>query len=553
MITVENLNFTYFGNKSPSLIDISLKIKDGMFVLITGPSDCGKSTLIRCLNGLIPHFYGGTISGRIEVNGIDPFSTSTKDMCDTIGMVFQNTDNQLIMNTVEEEITFGLENLGFRPEDIRLRLEQILNTLKISHLRNRSISTLSGGEKQKVALASILAMKPSILVLDEPTSELDPISANEFIECLIELKIQGHLTIIVVEHRLEKLIPHTDLWVIMNNNKIEEVGSPESLLKRRTDFFGINIPLSFRWYLKFKDSIPDLTIPMNKASIKTMIEQIQSQMKLNSEPKENTEIFAPDKMPINDSSRDSFSIVIDSLRVAYNSTTQVLKGINAKIRMGAFVSIIGRNGSGKTTLLKSIVGLKSPEKGAVYVNGKLVDPKNVSQNARTVAMIFQNPTIQFYLDTVYEELTVALKNFGLKIRNYEEKIENILDLFNLRPYSKRYPRYLSVGTQQKLALAAVLLWNPDIILLDEPTHGMDYKQKQSFFELINSIRKKGLTVVLVTHDMESVLRYSDYVYLLSDGNIKDEGVPEELFHRNLDFVPNFFSETGIQEYKRWII
>ncbi len=389
--------------------------------------------------------------------------------------------------------------------------------------------------------------------MDEPTSELDPVSADEIIDCLIELKKRDHLTVIVVEHRLEKLIPHTDRWVIMRDNKIVDFGSPESIITRRTDFFGINIPLSFRWYLKFKTQIPDLKMPLIKSNIKMMVEQIQSYISRNPEIVYTNNSISSDISTPLDSSHQNIAIIIDSLHVAYNSTTQVLKGIDATIPKGSFVSIIGRNGSGKTTLLKTIVGLKSPEKGAVYVNGTPVDPKNVSKNARNQAMTFQNPTIQFYLDTVYEELTIALKNFGLKIQNYEEKIEYMLDLFNLRIYAKRYPRYLSVGTQQKLALAAVLLWEPSIVLLDEPTHGMDYKQKQSFFELINKIRSNGLTVVLVTHDMESVLKYSEYVYLLSEGKIKDEGVPDDVFRKNPDLLPDFFSETGIQEYRRWII
>ena len=553
MIRVENLSFTYFGNTEPSLINISLEIQDGRFILITGPSDCGKSTLIRCLNGLIPHFYGGTIKGKINMNGIDPFKTSTKDLCDKVGMVFQNPENQLIMTTVEEEITFGLENLGLAPEVIELRLNEILAKMHLDGFRERSISTLSGGEKQKVAIASILAMKPQIIILDEPTSELDPISANEILEILINLKKEENMTIIVVEHRLEKLIPVTDQWIIMNKNRIEENGTPESIIRKRTDFFGINLPISFRNYLKWKDSIPNLQAPLTREDTKTMIQQILNEINLftTKNGKENQE--RETKRDLEQNNKDENAIIeIESLYVGYNSSNYVLNNINMKIWKGSFVFIIGRNGSGKTTLLKSIFGLKAYEKGKIFVRGTLVDSKNVSQNAKITSLIFQNPWIQFYLDTVYEELVIGLKNFGLKISEHSERIEETLDRFDLRKYEKRYPRYLSLGTQQRLALAAVLLWNPMVLLLDEPTHGMDYQQKRSFFELLNQYRENGLTVVLVTHDIESVLKYSDYVYMLNRGIISDQGTAQAVLSRSYQFLPDFFKEYQAFDFKEWI-
>ena len=455
MIQIEKLNFKSFGIKEPSLIDINFTIEDGKFVLITGPSDCGKSTLIRTFNGLIPNFYGGKISGKVDVNGIDPFKTSTKDLCDTVGMIFQNPDNQLVMTSVEEEIIFGMENLGYPVELIHERLEMVLKTVNIEKLRNRSISTLSGGEKQKVAIASIIAMKPSILILDEPTSELDPISADEILDLLIELRMKENITIIVVEHRLEKLIPVADQWIIMNENRIIENGTPRSILSKRHQFFGINLPISFKNYIKWKDFIDGLSMPITTDETKKMISQINEYRKVKGEKQED---INSENEKQTSSSDDNIVIEVNSLFDGYKEGEYILKDINLKVRKGEFISIIGRNGSGKTTLLKVITGLKAFEKGSVKVNGKDVDPKSASKNARVTSMIFQNPSIQFYLDTVYDELVVGLKNFGLPIKKYSERIEHFLDYFNLRKYSQKYPRYLSVGTQQKLALASIMVW-----------------------------------------------------------------------------------------------
>jgi len=536
LIKVKDLTFYYYNKNEPALKDINIIIRDGEFVLISGPSGSGKSTLARSFTGIIPHFYGGKISGRVQVQGFDVFKEKTRTIAEKVGMIFQNPENQLFSSDVEREIAFGLENLNFPINVIKKRIEETLDAIRIAHLRKRSITNLSGGEKQKVAIASVLAMHPEVLILDEPTSELDPKSAEEVLTLIQKLNDELGLTIILIEHRLDRVIQFVDRIIIMDKGKIIRDGPPRKVFSENLVHIGIHIPPIIRICNDLKDlnilveNIP-LTVRESRESLSTILNNLILKSSFQNHFKQTFSEY------LQKFEKNPPLVEFKNVSFSYEPNNRVLKDINLKIYEGEFISIIGRNGSGKTTLLKHINGLLRPQKGKVIINGIDTRKKSVAQLARMVGFIFQNPSIQFYQDTLEEELIFGLKNFNYEDDDIPGLVEEMLKKFDLEKYRTTYPRYLSIGEQQKAALASVLITNPKIIVLDEPTHGMDYKQKTIFLDYLNNYRKKGNSVILVTHDVESIAEYSDRVVLLSEGAIIIDDLKRNILSQALLFSP----------------
>ena len=527
LIKIRDLTFYYGDASRPALQDVNLDIEDGEFVLVTGPSGCGKTSLCRCLNGLIPHFYGGEIAGGLEVQGLDVMSHTTREMATRVGMVFQDPENQLVSMDVQREVAFGLENLAFPRDVMAKRVEEALDTLGISGLRHRQVHELSGGEKQKVVISSVLALHPDVLVLDEPTSELDPKGAEDVLSIVRRLNDELGITVILVEHRLDRVVHLVDRMIVMDEGKIIADGNPRAVLSNGDiTSIGAGVPPIVRIVQRLRDNGVNVdNIPLTVKEGRSMLKNIF--MGARGGTLSHTE-SADNGRPV---------IEIDKLWHAYPEGITALKNVNLRICEGEFVAVMGRNASGKTTLVKHINGLLKPTKGKVIVSGIDTRRATIAQLSRKVGFIFQNPNDHIFADTVEEEIAFILKNLGFDSGEIAARIDEMLEMFALKEFRKRYPRSLSGGERQRVAMASVLVARPRVLILDEPTRGMDYRLKSELMRFLNGYREKGNTVVLVTHDVETVAEHADRVVLLSEGGVVVDGNKRDVLSRALFFSP----------------
>jgi energy-coupling factor transport system ATP-binding protein len=544
LIRIKDLTFYYSGAAQPALNDINLEIKDGEFALVTGPSGGGKSSLCRCCNGLIPHFYGGEITGRVEIDGIDTLQHSTKEIATRVGMIFQDPENQLVATDVEREIAFGLENLAFPREVIAKRIEESLDTLGISALRYRQLHELSGGEKQKIAIASVLALHPSILILDEPTSELDPKGAEEVLSALSRLNDELGITVLLVEHRMDRVIQYADRLIVIDQGMIAVDGSVREIMYngyKDLSRMGVGIPPIIRLVQEMKgrgisiEGTP-LTVKEGRVMLNGAFHQASVQ-------------------PVHHHQEDGGKPVVKVEKLWHNYPNGVtaLKNVNLEVAEGEFVAIMGRNASGKTTLVKHFNRLLTPTKGKVKIDGMDTRRATIAELARSVGFVFQNPNDHLFADTVEEEIAFTLKNLGVDGDEVESRVDEMLDKFNIAAYRNHYPRSLSGGEKQRVALASIIAVRPKILVLDEPTRGMEYQLKGELMNFIDGYRHQGNTVILISHDVEMVAEYADRVILLGEGKIVVDGNKHDVLSRALLFSPQInrlvqaFAKYGIPD------
>ncbi|NMC61099.1 MAG: ABC transporter ATP-binding protein [Candidatus Methanofastidiosa archaeon] len=532
MIRFKDFSFFYPDSLKPSLDRINVKIEEGEFLVISGPSGGGKSTFLRSINGLIPNFYGGKISGEVLVHGRNASETPTNQMSELVGMVFQDPENQLISNHVEREIAFGMENLCFPNDLMKKRIEEALDAVNISRLRNRITSELSGGQKQKVAIASALAMHPSILLLDEPTSELDPRSAEEVLNVIEKINDELGLTILLVEHRLERVIHHVDRILMIDGGKLIYDGSPRNIKSEHIENWKVGLPPVTRLSLNFKDRLNNgipLTVKEARLSLKGVLSNPKN--KISWERK-------------NSSDRISFSM--EKVFFSYDGEKDVLKNISLNVYEGDMIALMGKNASGKTTLVKLMNGLIKQRKGKVLLFGKKIGDYSIDDLIKKVGIVFQDPNLHLFNDTVQEEVAFVLRNLEMEEKLIDKKVEEILRRFKIYQYRNIYPHDLSGGERQRVALASVLVSEPEILILDEPTRGMDYYLKR---ELISYLREKAKTVIMVTHDVETAAEFADRVILLSEGNIISDGNKRDVLSKALLFSPQI--NRLVQPYTKY--
>jgi energy-coupling factor transporter ATP-binding protein EcfA2 len=521
MISISDLTFTYPGGPAPAIQSVSLQIMDKELCLVMGPSGSGKSTLLRCLNGLVPHFSGGSLSGMIRVNGLDPVRLTPREMSQIVGFVFQDPEAQFVVDTVEDEIAFSLENAALSRVEMENRVEEALRYLELAHLRSRRLETLSGGEIQRVAIAAALALKPGILVLDEPTSQLDPHTADEVLQALVQLNQQLGLTIILAEHRLERVLPYaTKIIYLSQEYPAGLIGEPRQVLSQ----VELNPPMIVLGKLLGWQPLP-LTIGA--------AQECARQTSLESPQKLHHQVDR--REPANQAASSPF-VQARGVEVNYGSL-QVLRGVDLDLYPGKITVLLGPNGAGKSTLLRALVGLAQPQKGTIRVDGKDIAGRAVADICLQVGYLPQDPNALLFADRVLDELLITLRNHHMDPSEMGLPPGQLLQRLGLADKMDCYPRDLSTGERQRVALGAILVTHPGALLLDEPTRGLDYGAKQTLLKLLRGWRDEGMAILMVTHDVELAAQAADRVILLEDGLVTAAGNPYEVLMASGTFSP----------------
>jgi energy-coupling factor transport system ATP-binding protein len=522
-ININNLTYLYPEKDKPSLDNITLNIDSGEFVLVLGSSGCGKSTLLRSIVRLIPDFYGGKVNGDVFINNKDISKMKAQEISSKAGFIFQNPENQIIFSEVRKEIVFGMENLNFSYEKMRINLSDVCSYLGINNLLDKKTSELSGGEKQKVSIASILCMESEIILLDEPTSQLDPISAEGIINTIRRLNEDFGITVVMVEHRFDKCFHLADKIVFMEEGKIKFEDKPETFLNRNNPQTSSYIPIISRLFKsQYDNNALDKMIPVTVKDAKGKINNeglVLDLHNLNSYQINNEDKLQLDKEKFSHSkSFIRFDKVFFSYQKKDENTNSdlALKDISFEINKGEFISIHGEVGAGKSTLFKLITLKKRPEEGKIFINEEDTKKLKVEDLSGKIAYLSQNPGDYLSQDTVLNEMLFTSKH---KTNSTVDEIKELLSSFGIDMYLKSHPRDISTGERQRLAIASLLLYKPEHLLLDEPTRGLDLSGKRGLGSILCKLNDRGITITLITHDIEFAYAYAEKSLIMSRGEL----------------------------------
>lgn len=508
ILKTSEIRYSYPKSDARWILDgVSISVEQGEYVLLCGASGSGKSTLCRMLNGLIPHFYGGTLHGEIAVSGLTTANTSVGTLFEHVGIVFQNPEAQLFNRTVKREIVFGLESLGLPREDIEMRLSKIVETTHIQNLLARNPHDLSGGEQQLVSIAAILALQPKLIVLDEPYANLDPFNVDRVRDLLKKINQTG-VGIIISEHRLRYAVNDVQRMIVLHQGRVILDGSPAQVLTQDVESVGLELPLAVSASRRLNLLKPHL-------DIKHLTSDASTRQKLH-----GLIPNAPKPLPPNTET------VLKAKEIFYASENEfVLENINFSLKKGECLAIVGANGAGKTTLLKQLNGICCPSRGQIFIKGHDASQQTASQLAQHFGLALQNPNSQFFKLSVLDEIRVGPQVLGC----YDEKwIETLIHLFQLGPLLDRSPYRLSGGEKKRVAFCIALASRPTILALDEPTAGQDGYFRRALGEFMIELRSMGLSILLITHDLTFAEQHSHRWLLMAKGRIVAEGSPKEV-------------------------
>ena len=518
MLKVENYSYTYQQQEEPVLNNVSFSINEGEFCLILGQSGCGKSTLCFSLNGIIPHMLGGKTSGSITIDGIQVGKSKVRDLAKRVAIVFQDPDHQLCNIEVENEVAFGLENLLFEPDEIRKRVSESLKFVGLENYELKNVWNLSGGEKQRLAIASALALKPKILVLDEPTSNLDPTGTAEIFETIQKIRKETNCTIILIEHNLDALLDVIDKTLVMDKGKILYEGPIRELLDKKGEFLLDDLGL---WLPQ--QSIVGLKARANNLNVQHIPLTMEEAIRVF-----KNNVLSKDPMVRHYQNKNKPIVNIQDLHFTYPDGTQALKGVSLQIKKGDMVAIMGKNGSGKSTLALHLVGIHKPSSGTISIEGLDTQNTKMAKLVEKIAYVFQCPEHQFIENTVYEEVAYGLR--GLSEENKEKRSFDMLKSMNLLKEKNKHPTTISIGQMRRLSVASMLITQPNTIILDEPTYGQDRKSAKTLMNKMRELNDKGKTIIFITHNMKLVAEYAKHTIVLNNGRVLFEGPPRALFN-----------------------
>lgn len=524
-ILVDSIRYKYKNGISDTLNNLNIKIDKGEFVGLMGRTGSGKTTSLMLLNGLIPHFFEGEFQGNVIANTMNTLRYRIQTLARFICLVMQDPETQIFGITVEKDVAFGPSNLSYGVEKIQELVKKSLKAVGLEGYEKRITAELSGGEKQRLAIAGVLAMEPEILVLDEPTSELDPVGRREIYKFLSQLRKNEDLTILISGHDSEEMLEYTDRILVMENGTIAWDGKPEKLFSdiAATEKFGIRAPQAAEINNYF---IEKQVMPKEPAFVDG---EKLAQYLINNFDINDTNINIS---PNNEVSKNK-NVVIETheLCFTYTKANMALNNINIKIHKGEFVALIGKNGAGKTTFSKHLNGLLKPTAGHILINGRDIKGISTSILSNEVGYVFQNPDHQIFSATVWDEVNYGLKNKLLGDKEREKRILDALDFVGLENCKDRHPFTLGKGERQKLVVASILAMEPDILVIDEPTTGQDWDGTQRMMKMLEKLHKKGHTILAITHNMQLAAEYADRIIVFSNGRIVLDGNPEEVFYQ----------------------
>jgi energy-coupling factor transporter ATP-binding protein EcfA2 len=524
-ILCEDVRYRYPRSKGDVLQSVQLSVLKNEFVGITGRTGAGKTTLLSLVNGLIPHFFEGEITGRVIAGGIDTQQSEMIQLSKIVGMVFQDAETQILSTTVEKDVAFGPSNIGQTAEEMKKNIASALEHTGLRGYEKRSPTRLSGGEKQRVAVAGVLAMKPRILALDEPTSELDPEGSAQLFKMLERLCKDEGLTLLVASHESDRLLAHAKRIVVIDEGRICWDGEPRSLYSdvAACHQWGISVPViaELMWRLQQKKILPDGPIPLTLQEAVPIMTELFSRYSKQTSSEKSDKLRTEDRKTI---------IEIRTLSHTYNGSREALQGINLQIGKGEFIALIGRNGAGKTTLAKHLNGLLKPADGKVLIDGNDTRQHSIGTLSRTVGYVFQNPDHQIFCPSVREEVEFGLRTIGgLSDAEISTRTAEALRIVGLEKEADRHPFTMGKGERQKLAVASVLARAPEVLVIDEPTTGLDMEGGRAMMEVIRKLHQTGHTIIVITHDMQLAADYAERVIVLSRGTILADGTPEDIF------------------------
>ena len=507
MISFKNFSFKYNNVVDKTLKNIDLTINKGEKVLIVGPSGSGKSTLSHCINGLIPFSYNGEIEGELIIDNIKPYEESLSDVSKKVGTILQDQDSQFIGLSVGEDVAFNFENNAMPLNEMKVKVIDALELVNMVDFINHSPYELSGGQKQRVSLAGVLGSDAEVLLFDEPLANLDPASGKEIMQLINDIHEKTNKTIIIVEHRIEDVLEQPfDKVIVVNKGKVQGFGTPDEILK--SDLLknnGLREPL----YLEaMKLAGCDISQSENLKDLTNIDEKNKEVLKnwFNNETSNKDSIIKEEKI-----------LEVKNLAFSHDGIKNTINDVSFHLNKGEILAVLGNNGAGKSTLCRLITGILKPQKGSIFLNNQCIDSWSIKQKGSSIGYVMQNPNQMISQHMIKDEIAL-----GLKCRNYskeeiDKKVEEVLKICGLYPYRNWPVSALSYGQKKRVTIASILAINPQVIILDEPTAGQDYKHYTEFMEFIKELSAQGISIILITHDMQLTLEYCHRAVVLSGG------------------------------------
>ena len=507
MISFKNFSFKYNNVVDKTLKNIDLTINKGEKVLIVGPSGSGKSTLSHCINGLIPFSYNGEIEGELIIDNIKPYKESLSDVSKKVGTILQDQDSQFIGLSVGEDVAFNFENNAMPLKEMKVKVIDALELVNMVDFINHSPYELSGGQKQRVSLAGVLGSDAEVLLFDEPLANLDPASGKEIMQLINDIHEKTNKTIIIVEHRIEDVLEQPfDKVIVVNKGEVQGFGTPDEILK--SDLLknnGLREPL----YLEaMKLAGCDISKSENLKDLSNIDEKNKEVLKnwFNNETSNKDSIIKEEKI-----------LEVKNLAFSHDGIKNTINDVSFHLNKGEILAVLGNNGAGKSTLCRLITGILKPQKGSIFLNNQCIDSWSIKQKGSSIGYVMQNPNQMISQHMIKDEIAL-----GLKCRNYskeeiDKKVEEVLKICGLYPYRNWPVSALSYGQKKRVTIASILAINPQVIILDEPTAGQDYKHYTEFMEFIKELSAQGISIILITHDMQLTLEYCHRAVVLSGG------------------------------------